>query len=271
MTERDATWDRAAEHRVRYAAVFDGEIRRHNERFRAAAAVGPAERVLDIGSGTGQSTRQAARAAASGRVLSVDISERLLAEGRRLAGEEGLDNVTFLRADAQAHPFEPAAFDVAISRFGTMFFADPVAAFTNIGRALRLGGRLALLVWQAEEHNEWMTFRTALARFRSPEPAPAGPDPFSLGDPATVERVLGAAGFGGVALEDVREPVWFGPDTETAFGFVSGLRATRELLDGLGPADAEAASAALRAALDAHRTGDGVLFDSRAWIVTAHR
>jgi ubiquinone/menaquinone biosynthesis C-methylase UbiE len=128
----------AGEHRIRYAALFDAEVRLHNERFHAAAGVRPGDRVLDIGCGTGQSTREAARAAVAGSALGVDLSAGALQLARRLSDDEGLSNVTYQQADAQVHRFPSARFDLCISRFGTMFFADPVTAFTNIGCALAL-------------------------------------------------------------------------------------------------------------------------------------
>src|SRR5690242_15437898 len=132
----------AGDHRVRMAGLFDAEVAPHNERFRAATGVRSGDRVLDVGCGTGQSTREAARAAVDGNVVGVDLSAPALELARRLTAAEGLRNVTYEQADVQAHPFPPAAFDLALSRFGVMFFADPVAAFTNIGRALRPGARL---------------------------------------------------------------------------------------------------------------------------------
>ena len=81
----------------------------------------------------------------------------MLERARLRTAEEGLHNVTFEHGDAQVHPFPPARFDVVISRFGTMFFADPIAAFTNIARAARTGARLVMMVWQSEERNEWAT------------------------------------------------------------------------------------------------------------------
>ena len=116
---------------------YDAELHRYHERLRTALDVGAADRVLDIGCGTGQMTREAARAAVSGHALGVDISARMLAQARRLSKEEGLRNLAFLHADAQVHRFPLQRFDLGISRFGTMFFTDPVAAFTNIGRTLR--------------------------------------------------------------------------------------------------------------------------------------
>jgi len=272
--EQAAEWDGpAGAHRTRHAAVFDAEDRPHNERFRAAAAVAPQDRVLDIGCGTGQTTRDAARAAVAGSALGVDLSAQMLEHARRVSRAEGLRNVSFEQADAQLHPFPAGAFDVAISRFGSMFFADPVAAFGNIGRALRPGGRLVLMVWQAREHNEWSTtIRETIAGGADLPPPPAtGPHPFSLADQDVASGILTAAGFTGVGFDDVREPLYYGPDADVAVEVVSGLRSTRDLLAGLDAAAAEAAVGRLRALLAAHQTSSGVLFDARSWIISARR
>src|SRR3954452_15433415 len=134
---------------------YDAELRAHHEHLRAAYGISPGDEVLDIGCGTGLTTREAARAAAPGRVVGVDVSERMLEWARQVTAAERLDNVRYELGDAQVHRFEPAGFDVAISRFGTMFFADPAAAFANIAAALRPQARLVLLVWQSGERNEW--------------------------------------------------------------------------------------------------------------------
>jgi SAM-dependent methyltransferase len=257
--------------RLRLADHYDAELRRHHERLCEAIVVGPADRVLDIGCGTGQSTRDAARAAVSGSALGVDISHEMLERARLRTAEEGLHNVTFEHGDAQVHPFPPAHFDVVISRFGTMFFADPIAAFTNIARAARTGARLVMMVWQSEERNEWaIAIRHALTAGGAPGPA-TGPDPFSLADPAAVQSILAAAGFVEVRITDVREPVYYGPDAAAALDLVRDMRAPREMLARLGAAAAQRALARLRETLAAHQTSGGVQFDSRAWIVTARR
>jgi ubiquinone/menaquinone biosynthesis C-methylase UbiE len=148
---------------------YDTELRRHNVHFRAAADVQPDDRVLDVGCGTGQTTRQAAHVAVAGSVLGVDLSEPMLERARQLSADEGLRNVSYEQADAETHPFPAAGFDLCISRFGTMFFADPVAAFTNIGRALRPAARLVMLVWQSRRRNEWATaIERSLSVGRSP-------------------------------------------------------------------------------------------------------
>src|SRR5258708_16792396 len=121
--------------------------------------------------------------------------------------EQGLTNVSFLRADAQAHPFLPEAFDLGVSRFGTMFFADPVAAFTNIARALRPGARLVQLVWQHSDRQQWSeVIRDVFGHDPPPPPAAA---PFSLADPTTVESIMTAARFTDVDVIDCPEPACY--------------------------------------------------------------
>jgi SAM-dependent methyltransferase len=255
---------------VAYPSGYDAELRRHNALLRRAAAVRPSDHVLDIGCGGGLTTRQAAQAASEGSALGVDVSEAAVSSARSVALSQGVRNVSFEQADAQVHPFAPARFDLVISRFGTMFFGDPAAAFANIGRALRPGGRLAMAVWQARADNEWVG---AVARALADAPLPdlPGPDPFSLADPAVVRELLGAAGFTDIAFADAHEPVYFGPDVPAALDWVRSFTCTSEILKGLAPADAERAIGRLRDELTAHLTEEGVAFDSRAWIVTARR
>ena len=211
--------------------------------------------------------------AQAGSALGVDVSVPAIERARELAEAQGVRNVTFEQADAQVHRFPRERFDVAISRFVTMFFADPVTAFTNIGRALRPAGRLVMMVWQAPDRNEWeMAIRRSLTGPEgSAAVASAGPDPFSLADPPAVTRILEAAGFTGVTFTDVREPMYFGPDVAAALDWVRGFACTRETLNRLDPAAAAHALGRLRTMLAAHCGNKGVRFDSRAWIVTARR
>jgi SAM-dependent methyltransferase len=197
----------------------------------------------------------------------VDVSAAAIERARQLARAEGLRNVTFECANAQVHRFPQDHFDLAISRFGTMFFDDPAAAFANIGRSLRPAGRLVMMVWQAYERNEWeVAIRRSLGTA-----APAGlPDPFSLADPPTVTAILDAAGFADVTFTEVNEPVYYGQDVATAMDWVRGFAYTGEVLKRLDPLAAEHALGRLREALTAHLNDDGVWFNSRAWIVTAH-
>jgi SAM-dependent methyltransferase len=252
---------------------YDAELRRHQEVLRRALGVQVHDHVLDIGCGSGLTTRQAARTASAGSAFGVDVSAPAISRARHQARAEGLRNVTFEHADAQVHRFAPERFDLAMSRFGTMFFDDPVAAFANIGQALRPAGRLVMMVWQARERNEWdAVVRQSLEAPGGPVAgAGEGPDPFSLADPPDVRELLRAAGFADVAFTDVREPVYYGPDVAAALDWIRGFTCTREIMKRLGPAASTRADERLRQALAGHMTADGVWFNSRAWIVTAHR
>ena len=252
---------------------YDAELRRHNEVLRRAVGVQLHDHVLDIGCGTGQTTRQAARTAQAGSALGVDVSAPAIERARELARAERLRNVTFEHASAQIHRFPLERFDLAISRFGTMFFDDPVAAFANISRALRPAGRLVMMVWQAHQRNEWdVAIHQSLGAAEGPVAVPSGgPDPFSLADPPTVTGILEAAGFADVAFTNVHEPVYYGPDVAAALDWVCGFACTSEVLKRLDPAAAARAVGRLREALAAHLSDDGVWFNSSAWIVTARR
>jgi SAM-dependent methyltransferase len=262
--EEGAYW---AEHADR----FDESVAGYQRRFLDAAAIEPADRVLDIGCGTGQTTRDAARLAPAGWALGVDLSSRMLTVASQRAEAESLTNVGFEQADAQIHPFEAGSFDVVISRTGAMFFGDPVAAFTNIGSALRPGGRLVLLTWRPLAENEWIReFVTALAAGRDlPSPAPGAPGPFSLADPDRIRRVLTGAGFIDIALAAVAAPMRFGDTVGDAHDFVLGV--TAWMLNGLDVHDRRRALEALRATIARHHTQQGVVYDSAAWLVTARR
>jgi SAM-dependent methyltransferase len=208
--------------------------------------------------------------APAGSALGVDISAAAVERARKLAEAQGVGNVTFEQADAQVHRFGRERFDLVISRFGAMFFADPVAAFANLGRALRADGRLVMMVWQGGDRNEW---NVAINRcLEGPgAAASAGPDPFSLADPPAVTGILEAAGFGDVTFTDVREPMYFGPDVATALEWIRGFACTEEALDRLDPSAAARALGRLWVMLAEHNGDRGVRFGSRAWIVTARR
>jgi SAM-dependent methyltransferase len=252
---------------------YDAELRLHNERLREACEIGPSDRVLDIGCGAGQTTREAARVAAAGHAHGVDSSAVMIERARQLSREERVRNVTFQHADAEVCRFTSEPFDVAISRFGTMFFADPKAAFANIRRGLRSSARLVMMVWQDHERNEWSVAieRAASVPGATVQPSERGPDPFSLADPTHVERILDFAGFSKVTFDEVHEPVFYGRDADAALEFVTGLQSTRQMLFGLDERSASEAVERLRQVLSTHQTGKGVWLDSRAWIVTAQR
>lgn len=257
---------------IAITAHYDAELRRHNERLRQATGIVRGDRVLDVGCGAGQSTRDAARAATAGSVLGVDISAELLERARRRTAKEGLQNVAYELGDAQVHLFRQGYFDVVISRFGTMFFNDPFAAFANIARASRPGARLVMMVWQDYGRNEWATaIGEALVPGRRALDGPPGANPFSLADPSVLRSILQKAGFGDIGFDEVREPVYYGANVGMAYGIVRSMRCVGDVIAALDTGSTEPTLARLRSALATHVTDEGVLFDSRAWIVTAHR
>ena len=260
--------DHWAEHAERYEATTGG---RYWEALMRAVPIEAGHSVLDVGCGTGRSTREVARVASSGSALGIDLSSRMLDRARAVAEDEGLTNVRFEQADAQVHPFPDAAFDLAVSSFGCMFFADPVAAFANLGRSLKGDGGMALLAWRDVDRNDWVaSVLDALSLDRTPPRPPVGvPGPFAFADRGHVERVMKEAGFVDVGFDEIDEPMWFGADGDDAYSFVSTLGVTRGMTHDLEEADRTAALDALRQALVDHETDAGVVFAGSAWLITA--
>lgn len=271
-TEQHKAWDGGeGDYWAAHANQYDASVDRYHHALLDLAAIGPDDAVLDIGCGTGQTTRDAARIAASGTALGVDLSSRMLDVARTRAEDEGLTNVSFEHGDAQIHPFEPASFDVALSRTGTMFFGDAAAAHTNIARALRPGGRLALAVWQPMSENEWFTsFVGALAAGRDlPAPPPDAPSPFAMSEPDRVGPLLEASGFDDVDFNEVRAPMTFGATASEAHGFILGQLGW--LVADLDESSRRAALDELLRTMQEHETDDGVRFGSAMWLVSARR
>ena len=248
---------------------YDRSVQVHHHQLLGAAGIGTADRVLDIGCGTGQFSRDAARIASNGSTLGVDLSSAMLEVARARAVQEQLTNITFEQRDAQIHPFPLAAFDLVLSRTGAMFFGDPNAAFANLGRALEPGGRMALLAWQPLSQNQWMReLMTALAAGRDlPSPPADAPGPFSLSDPARVRTLLSGAGFIDIEFVETPGAMCFGTDADEAHGFVLGQLGW--LLRDMDPPGRARGLDALHASVSSHASDQGVLYDSAAWIITA--
>jgi SAM-dependent methyltransferase len=254
-----------------HAAGYDRASGRQWRRFLELVPIRAADRVLDVGCGSGRSTCDLARLAPAGAATGVDLSSAMLAVARSRAAREGLANTRFEQADAQVHAFDPAAVDLVVSVFGTMFFDDPVAAFRNLHGALAPEGRLALLVWRELAHNEWVSaVRDALAVGRQlPLPPREAPGPTSLADRDRVREILDAAGFRNVQFLAIDEPVDFGGDPDEAFAFVRDLGVTHGLLNDLDEPTAQRALANLKVVLGERATSEGVLLGASSWLVTA--
>jgi SAM-dependent methyltransferase len=259
-----ANWSELAE-------GFERASAEHRMVLLRAAALAPGEDVLDLGCGNGALTLEAGDAVAPGRVVGIDLSSAMLANGRARAAAAGRSNVSFVHADAQVYAFEPASFDVVVSNAGAMFFDDQNAALTNLRTALKPGGRIVLLVWQVLENNEWLTeLRRALARGRDlPTPPVGTPGPFGLADPDHTRDLLARTGYSSIRIEDVRPPMRVGHDVESAYAFLSRIGNTRGLLDDLSADDRIAALNNLRSVLAEHAAPQGVVLGTASWLVTA--
>ncbi|MFF3492294.1 class I SAM-dependent methyltransferase [Streptomyces sp. NPDC002795] len=259
-----------ARHQDRWNAVNEG----FNEALLDAAAITGRDRILDLGCGTGQTTRLAARRAPRGHALGLDLSGPMLAEARTRAEREGVANASFTQGDAQTHPFEAGAFDTAISRYGVMFYADPEAAFANVGRALRPGGRLAFVCPADAALNDWVA---AIAALRDVLPVgdfgrPGLPGMFSLASPDRVREVLTTAGFTGITANQTQAYGTWGSGAEDAAEFLLGTGPGRHLMERAGASAAARARSTLTDHLHGFESADGtVRLRSTSWLVTADR
>jgi ubiquinone/menaquinone biosynthesis C-methylase UbiE len=266
-----------AQHADRYEGVVGGS----NRPLFAAAGIGPADRVLDIGCGTGATTRRAAAKAPKGHVLGVDLSAPMLERARAAAEEKGVANVSFEQGDAQVHPFPRGEFDVVISRGGSWYFADPVAAFANIGSALRPGGRLAITTPDSTgegketshvENNSPDVF--AIMGEYLPEPPQLATEDKSqnlttMATPEDIETVLGGAGFRSVAVEPHSYAAMLGRTLEEAVDFLFGWGPVRHWFRDTDAETEQRARQAVSAALAPHEGAGGVRQPSRGFVVTA--
>lgn len=271
-------WNEASGTRwVEMNEILDAQLAPLGEVALERASVSSGERVLDVGCGCGQTSLQLGeRVGESGRVVGADISSVMLDYARDRAKESGLSNVEFRNADAQTGSFSEG-FDLIFSRFGVMFFASPEDAFSNLFEALRPGGRLRLLTWQALGENPWMLVPMAAAAKHltpsGPPPDPTAPGPFSFADTTRVEGILASAGFQEIGFESVKRDLLLGGG--------QSLDDTVRFVLQLGPAGAALRDATdevrgkviteVRAALEPFHEGSGVRMQASTWVVSARR
>jgi SAM-dependent methyltransferase len=272
-TEQALAWGgRAGAHWVDNTERHDRMLAPYLAAVVEAAELSATDRVLDVGCGTGALTRSTARLAVDGQATGVDLSARMVAAAREITDAEGPINASFEEVDAQSHEFRVDGFDTLVSRFGVMFFDDPVAAFANLHRAMRPGGRVAFACWQGFSDNEWLHVPgEAMASQVGVAPAPAldGVGPFSLADPDRIRHVMGDAGYDGVTVDAIGGPMVVGADVDDSVGYLSGNQVVHGMLDGQDPEAVERALDAARDALAAHAGPHGVVVSGKAWLVTA--
>ena len=254
------------------AARYDAQLERYALRAVGAGAPLPGDTVVDIGCGTGATTIEAARAVGpTGKVVGIDFAAPMIERAHELVAEAGLNNISFIQADIQT--FEPPDLgaSAAISRFGVMFFDDPVLAFSNIAKMTRDRGRLAFVCWGPVEKNEWIALPAVAMEsiLPLPEPEPAGtPGPFAFADQDYVERLLTEAGWSEVTYEEINDPLYLGgpSSVQDAVDFVLDTTSV-----GMKVADRRADAAALISeAIAPRHDGTGVKFHANARVVIAH-
>ncbi|MBM3503426.1 MAG: methyltransferase domain-containing protein [Alphaproteobacteria bacterium] len=242
----------------------------------ARAAPRPGESVLDIGCGGGATLLELARHVGdSGRVTGIDISGPLLAIARERA-QRAAAPVDIVLADAETHPLPSEQFDLALSRFGVMFFANPAAAFANLRRGLRPGGRLTFVCWQPMARNPWMTVpREVVMRYVTPPPRPdpLAPGPFAFADPMRVRNILADAAFGAFQIEAFDTALTVGGGTLT--GAIMATVRDGPMANLIAPLPAERQAqleADLRDAYQPFVRDDGTIaLPAACWVVTATR
>jgi len=256
-------------------ARFDAQLAPFGEVVLRSAAPQPGERVVDVGCGNGALTIEVAKAVApDGSVLGVDVSEPMTAQGR-LRAEEASAPATFLVADAQTTDLTAEGpFDVLVSRFGVMFFDDPVAAFTNLHGAMGPEGRLAFACWQGFFENHWMSVPMVAALEHVPAPPmldPDAPGPWAFADPGHVREVLEGGGFTDVQIDPFAGELSLagGGDAASVLGFLRVTSLGRLLLEQDDPALGERVETAVLAALAEHEDDGDVRLGFSSWVVTA--
>ncbi len=271
--EQIKNWDGAVgEHWVAEADRYDRMIRPFGEQLLATAAPTTGDHVLDVGCGNGALALAVARAVApDGSVHGVDISGPMLAEARRRAEVAGVKNATFEQGDAQVHPSPQTAFDLVLSRFGVMFFDDPLAAFINLAGGLRPAGRLAFSCWQEVLSQEWIMVPAVAALEHVPVPSlgEPGPGPFSLADRDATRVLLQEAGFDNIEISELIAPMWMGVSVADALAFMRSTDFAEVMFADVSPDAAEAAWDAIAGVLEPQAGHDGVALNGAALLVTA--
>ena len=265
-----------AKHWVTEADRYDGQLAPFGELLFDRIQLAANETVLDVGCrGCGATTIGAARLSAA--AVGIDLSVPMLAVGKQRAHVAGVSNIEFVADDAARHQFAAESFDAIVSRFGVMFFDDPVMAFTNLRHALRVGGRLVFVGWQGLEANPWLLIPSVAAAAHVPLPAiggSGGPGMFSLADRDHLVSVLTGAGFADIEFEPVSPVITLGGGgtLDETLEFLLGTGIARALLDGAQPDARQRAISAVRVALaEIYEPGRGVALGTGAWLVSALR
>jgi len=260
---------------VNHQDIIEASMAPLGQKAMNALTMSEGERVLDIGCGCGDTTFEIAqRVGSNGGVFGIDISEMIVAAAQKNIAITKQRNVSFECVDAQTYQFQMNTFDVVFSRFGVMFFDDPIAAFENIRKSLVPGGRMAFVCWQPVKDIEWISVPLEIVGSYAtlPPPSPPGtPGGFSFGDASRVSNILSSAGFVDIAVEPFDTKINIGVDLDEALTFLTHIGPAGTVLNNH---DLDSKTRAnftenLRTTLEAYQTSRGVELGAATWIVTA--
>ncbi len=261
---------------IQYRHILVDGLLRHSAEIFPTLEVREGDRVADVGCGFGDTAIQLAhRVGPTGSVLGIDCCKAFLAIARDDAAAQGVDNVTFVEGDAQSYPFE-AIHDFCFSRFGTMFFENPVAGLKNMRRSLRPGGMTTAIVWRPIDDNPWLGLpKEIVLRFLPPPGDDAdtcGPGPFSMADQDMVTKQFEFAGYTDIRFDRVDAPVMVGRTPDDAVAFQIALGPAGEVFREAGDEAVrkqDEIEAVLKSELKKYETPDGVVLDSSSWVISA--
>jgi len=256
--------------------LVDG-LTHHSEAVFPTLKVKEGDSVLDVGCGFGDTAMKLARQIGpKGRVLGVDCCDAFMDYGRKEASEEGLENIAFTNGDVMTMPFAPE-YDFVFSRFGTMFFDNPVAAMRNMRSAMKPGATMTHIVWRTPDDNPWLNMAKSIVLGFLPPPGEGaqtcGPGPFSMQSQDMVTGMMKSAGFADIEFQRVDAPVLVGKTVQDAVAFQLALGPAGEVFREAGDEAEEKRDqieAALADAIDAQKKeASGIVMDSSSWVISA--
>lgn len=261
---------------IKYKHILVDGLTHHSEVIFPSLPVKEGDRVLDVGCGFGDTAiKLAQRVGPKGKVVGLDCCDAFLEYGRKDADRLGLTNVSFVNGDALLDRFDPE-YDFVFSRFGTMFFANPVAGLRNMRTALKPGGIMTHIVWRTRDDNPWLSMAKSVVLQFLPPPGDdaltCGPGPFSMSDEPMVRKMMEIAGYSNITFKRAEAPVLVGRTVDDAIGFQLAIGPAGEVFREAG-AEAEGKRAQIEAALSAainaqKKDTDGIVMDSSSWIIT---
>jgi ubiquinone/menaquinone biosynthesis C-methylase UbiE len=262
---------------IRFKHILVDGLSQHSEAIFPSLPVRKGDRVLDVGCGFGDTTiKLAGLVGPEGEVVGIDCCDAFLDYARKDASGRGLGNVSFIRGDAEI-ALPTNQYDFVFARFGTMFFANPVAGLRNMRKALRPGGRMVHIVWRARADNPWLSMAKEVVLRFLPEPGAdaqtCGPGPFSMSDEATVRQMMTIAGYQQIEFRRVDAPVLVGNDIADAIAFQLAIGPAGEVFREAGQ-EAEAKRAQIEAALAEaikrqKTSAEGIVMESSSWVISA--